>query len=141
MSVLQLHYLNLRFARWLCCLYCRISSLIDLGCLPISFKILHFYLYKTGLYPVNCHTVISPFTFPFLKQQLGIHILKCPLPWVRVLFHSKNIFSIYISGSFIITHSFSFWGKPILKFLIRQYLKLEWVFNPYEWANSIFLPQ
>lgn len=70
LSILVPHYLNVSFQRWICCRYCRIPSLIDLGCLPISFGMLAFYLYKIGLYPLNCHTWTPPL-LPFLEQEIG----------------------------------------------------------------------
>lgn len=140
MSVLQLHSLNVRFERWICFLYCRISSLIDLVCLPISFRILHFYLVRLA----NIQWIVTVW-YLFLPSHLLSHKLvftswnvPC-LEWEFYFIQEKK-FYIYIPDNSIITHLFSFWVRPILKILIRQYLKLEWVVSPYEWADSLFLP-
>lgn len=73
LPILELRYLNLRFQRWVCCIYCRTPSLIDLGYLPVSFRMPHFYLYKMGLYPVNCHTLSSPH---FLSKKVVFRSLS-----------------------------------------------------------------
>lgn len=96
-SILELHYLNLRFQRWICTLYCKIVSLIDLGCLPVSFGMLHFYFYKIGLYSMQYHTLSSPFTLPFLEQDVGIQFFKYSFPWVRGLIPSRKYFLIFMS--------------------------------------------
>lgn len=105
LSILELHYLNLRFQRWICCRYCRTPSLIDLGCLPASFKMLHFYLYKMGLYPVNCHTLSSPH---FLSKKLVFSSLSLSEDFNSI----KKIFPyIYVPWNSIL-HIYSFSWSP-----------------------------